>query len=172
MAAEKILTTDEKITGFFTEWTAERLTSNLSEQMLNLFDFAEQLLKICLLEISHHNPAHLLNKAMNACLSKYSEWGIFLSAGNRGIIWKLIHNSEILHHQCKRYKWYEETDEDDETKNFINAIVEADENGQSFIEFLQSMYKLYFNILYIIFLNQTYLTPFKTFAKQNIMANI
>lgn len=141
MAAEATLTTEERITGFFTEWTAEKLTSYLSEQMQNLFDFAEQLLKICLLEISHHNPAHLMNKAMNQCISKYSEWGIFLSAGNRGIIWKLIHNSEILYHQCKRYKWYEECDEDDETKNFIDELVEEDEHGQSFIQFLQSMYK-------------------------------
>ena len=141
MAAVEEKSNDEKITELFSKWTASKLASYFGKRTENLLKFAEGFVMICLTEISHGNPAHLTNEAMKKCISEYTAWGQHVAAGNRALIWKLIHNAQILCHQCKRLKWYNEIGEDNETKKFIAAIVEEDGQGQSFMTFLKSMYK-------------------------------
>ena len=134
---------DEKITELFSSWTATRLASYFGKRTENLLDFGEGFVMICLKEISHGNPAHLTNRAMNECISGYGQWGQHVAAGNRALIWKLIHNAQILCHQCKRFEWYNEVEEEND-KKMIAGIVEEDGQGQSFLTFLKSMYKQYF----------------------------
>ena len=130
----------DPITTFFTTWTYKKLTKHFGEKTQDLLEFAEEFLMICLNDISHLNPAHITNKYMRRCLLKFDEWGQHTAVGNRALIWKMMHNAEILCHQCKQYKWYKECDEDHEAKAFIDAGVEKNKKGQTFIEFLQSMY--------------------------------
>ena len=144
MAAVEEKSRDEKITELFTKWTPSKLQSYFGKRTENLLQFAEGFVMICLTEISHGNPAHLTNEAMNKCISEYETWGQHVAAGNRALIWKLIHNAQILCHQCKRLKWYNEVGADNDTKKMIDAIVEEDATGQSFMIFLKSMYKIYF----------------------------
>ena len=147
---EQHLTSEERITQLFTDWTAEKLLIYFSERTRNLLDFAGQVIMICLKEISHNNPAHLTNIAMNRCFIKFKEWGMHLASGNRALVWKLMHNGLILWHQCERYKWYHEADEDDETKKALRELINADDYGQSLVSYLRSMYIFFLsdNILY------------------------
>ena len=133
---------EEAITKLFTDWTAGKLTAYFRERTDNLLELAEEVMLICLKEISHHNPAHLTNDAMRDCISRYDEWGEHIAAANRPLVIKFMHNVQILWHQCRRYKWYEECDPEDETKKLIDAIIDEDEPGQSFIQFLQSMFSV------------------------------
>ena len=94
------LSSEDKITELFTQWTSEKLTIYFGERTKNLLGFAGEFMMICLKEISHENPAHLTNIAMNKCLLKFDEWGKHVAAGNRALIYKLIHNGIILWHQC------------------------------------------------------------------------
>ena len=144
MAAAEAKSSDEKITELFSRWTASKLASYFGKRTESLLGFGEEFVMICLKEISHGNPAHLTNQAMNECISGYESWGQHVAAGNRALIWKLIHNAQILCHQCKRYEWYNEVAEQNETKKMIAEIVEEDGTGQSFLTFLKSMYKQYF----------------------------
>ena len=139
MAAVEEKSRDENITALFSKWTASKLASYFGERTDQLLQFAAGFIMICLTEISHGHPAHLTNAAMNKCISEYAAWGQHVAAGNRALIWKLIHNAQILCHQCQRLKWYNEVGEEDETKKMIAAIVEEDEEGQSFMTFLKSM---------------------------------
>ena len=144
MAAEEAKSRDEKITALFTTWTASKLASFFAQRTDKLLKFAEGFVMICLKEISHGNPTHLTNAAMNKCISGCAAWGQHVAAGNRALTWKLMYNAQILCHQCKRFKWYKEVGEDNETKKLIAAIVEEDGQGQSFMTFLKSMYKNHF----------------------------
>ena len=134
------LTSDERITAFFTKWNAERLLSYFSEATKNLLDFSRQVIMICLNDISHHNPAHLINPAMNACFKKFPEWSQHIAAGNRALVWKLMHNGTILWHQCMRFEWYKNADDDDKTFKELTTYINKDDNGQSLMNYLISMY--------------------------------
>ena len=101
---QQYVTSEEMITQIFTEWTSEKLLNYYGDRTRNLLSFAGKVIMICLKEISHKNPAHLTNDAMNKCFIKFKEWGTHIAAGNRALIWKLMHNGLILWHQCQRYK--------------------------------------------------------------------
>ena len=134
------LTSEERITELFTEWTAEKLSTYFGERTRNLLSFAGQVIMICLKEISHGNPAHLTNQAMNDCFTRFKERKMHIAAGNRALFWKLMHNGLILWHHCQRFKWYNEADEDDEDKQTLRKLIDADEDGQSLVSYLRSMY--------------------------------
>lgn len=142
--AEDPKSREEKITQFFRKWTPTKLATYFGKRTEKLLEFGEAFIMICLKDISHGNPAHLNNAAMNECISGFDEWSQHVAAGNRALIWKLIHNGQILHHQCKRYEWYNQVGDENETKKMIAAIVEEDGQGQSFMTFLKSMYNLRF----------------------------
>ena len=57
---------------------------------------------------------------------------------------KIDDEAKLSCHQCKWWKWYNEVEEAKETKKMIAGIFEEDGKGQSFTNFLKSMYKLPF----------------------------
>ena len=130
---------EDEITQLFTLWNAAKLSDYFGKRTESLLGFGGRFMMICFNDISHGNPAHITNEAMNKCLLKYPDWGPHISAGNRALIWKLMHNAQILHHQCKRYVWFMECDEEDETKKFILSVMEQEQCGQSFLRFIKSM---------------------------------
>ena len=134
------LTSEESITAFFTKWDADHLLRYFTERTKNLLDFAYQVIMICLIEISHGNPAHLTNHAMNNCFNKFNEWVQHIAAGNRGLVWKLIHNGLILWHQCQRFEWYNHAGDDDENYQQLRELINKDEDGQTLVSYLRSMY--------------------------------
>lgn len=138
--SQQQLLSEESITAFFTKWTAERLFSYFSDKTRNLLDFSHQVILICLNQISHDNPVHLTNKAMYACFRKFDEWSQHIAAGNRALVWKLMHNGLILWHQCVRYEWYNNAGDDDETYQKLRKFINKDEDGQSLVSYLRSMY--------------------------------
>ena len=134
------LTSEESITVFFTKWTAEHLLTYFSGRTKNLLDFAYQVIMICLTQISHGNPAHLTNQAMNDCFKRFDEWSKHIAAGNRALVWKLMHNGLILWHQCMRYEWYNNADNDDKRYQKLRDLINKDEDGQTLVSYLRSMY--------------------------------
>ena len=63
-----------------------------------------------------------------------------IAAGNRALVWKLMHNGLTIWHQCERHKSYNEADEDDEKKQRLSKLIDADKDGQSLVSVLRSMY--------------------------------
>ena len=101
MAAVEEKSRDEKITELFNHWTASKLASYFGKRTEKLLEFGEGSVMTCLKEISPGNPTHLTTQAMNECISGCATWGQHVAAGNRALTWKLIHNAQILCHQCK-----------------------------------------------------------------------
>ena len=130
---------ERQITDLFTRFSPRRLVTFLSERTDTLMQFGEEFVMICLNEISHNNPAHITNAAMNECLLHFNEWGQFISVGKRAMLCKMMHNAEVLAYQCQRFNWFDECGDDDPVKQAILEIVDEDEDGQEFVDFLQSM---------------------------------
>ena len=128
---------EERITEFFNKYNSNHLSHFFGGAVSQLLEFTEEFNEICLFQISQTNPAHITNKAMNECLSKYHEWGEYISGGNRGLVHKFVANAQILAHQIDRYNWYQGAADDDSTKKKIEIG-----NELNFDVFFKSMFSL------------------------------
>ena len=147
-AAFESSNSEQEITALFDEWDADSLEQYYSQQTSRLVDFSFRVMDVCLIHIAHENPAHITNEKMNNCFLNFPQWAVHISPGKVGIVWKLIQNGEILHHQCKRYEWFISSVQD-KTKDYIKDMVHKDNPEQSFIDFFKSMLFIFYRVFYI-----------------------